>query len=163
MHIKNLKTNKSAISTKANYVLCTGVVMLGIAIGLNMNANSNAEQNTNPTSQEFNINEMTQEEQDDVYAMLYADFKNTQVLGNDGDMITLVKDHKDLAGGLRTSPYEEDISSIAIPTGQYNVTSSTGTKTSFTVTDPDQYFMLDVDYQSGTMEVKEIEKPSHTK
>ena len=87
----------------------------------------------------------------------------SQVLGNDGDMITLVKDHKDLAGGLRTSPYEEDISSIAIPTGQYNVTSSTGTKTSFTVTDPDQYFMLDVDYQSGTMEVKEIEKPSHTK
>ena len=49
------------------------------------------------------ISEMTFEEQDQVRAILKAEFKNYDVLEEE-DMITLVLDHEYLAGGLRCYP-----------------------------------------------------------
>ena len=88
---------------------------------------------------------MTFEEQDQVRAILKAEFKNYDVLEEE-DMITLVLDHEDLAGGLRCYPSGPDIDRIPLTPGFCNVTSASGSKTSFTVDNIDQYFILEVDY-----------------
>lgn len=99
------------------------------------------------------ISEMTFEEQDQVRAILKAEFKNYDVLEEE-DMITLVLDHEYLAGGLRCYPSGPDIDRIPLTPGFCNVTSSSGSKTSFTVDNIDQYFILEVDYAAGTMAVR---------
>lgn len=152
MNIKNLKANFEKISTGAKYILCTSAIVLGVATGLTI-ANSKQPTESVPSKE---LVEMTYEEQDENYAMLQADFKNTELLGEEGDIITFVKDGEYIVGGLKVTP-TKTVDTIALSPGDYKVRSQSGETTSFTVEDIDQNFTLDIDYANQTMKVAEKE------
>ena len=141
MTIKNLKTNLQNFSKNSKYKLCTGIIILGV-LTTGIYAST--------------LNKESPKEEDEMFAMLQTNFKNTEHLDKDGDMIGFLKDHKSLSGGVLIEPGRE-VDTIALTPGEYNVSSETGATTTFTVDNIDQNFVLEIDYASGTMEVKEVE------
>ena len=154
MTIKNLKTNLQNFSKNSKYKLCTGIIILGVlTTGIYASTLNKESPKEEPSK---SISEMTYEEKDEMFAMLQTNFKNTEHLDKDGDMIGFLKNHKSLSGGVLIEPGRE-VDTIALTPGEYNVSSETGATTTFTVDNIDQNFVLEIDYASGTMEVKEVE------
>ena len=129
-----------------------GIILLALS-GIIINYTGSLRQNQAEQQPSKSISEMTFDERDERYAMLKAEFKNYDMLESD-DIISLVQDHEFLAGGLRCYSTGPDSDGIALPPGFYNVTSGSGAKTTFTVDNTEQYFILEIDYETKTLKVR---------
>lgn len=156
--MKNIKIYN--INSKVKYKLCIGAIGLGVIATLSGNLLGNI--NNNLSKNNKSIYEYTEEELDEVRAVVKLEYKNSNLI-TEKDNIVFIRDGKYIEDGVNL--YNNDINNYTfyLTPGEYKVSSTKLGVHNFKIENVNQEYKLTLDYETGEFNLIEVTAKSNTR